>query len=628
MMRLRQLPELLDSRRPDGGVNRLITNPGGRLFQTSGEKRIEEVDSGKNPRIFQGTNLTATGERPLLIQHQHEGHVDFNFRATIAAPRNGFWHSCDSLAGRPFKNPINIKDSEDVPEVLRSEGEWVMNADLQNNSLRTLAARISRDSVGYGLEYWWVDFDVSQNRPYVRRLPASSVRRVQAEPSGVRRFHVRMSRAEYEQPGDATDASKFSVEVPLILVFRDGDPQGRGESRWAWYEVYEAVDTDGKKFNTSPSPFTHEGEIVDRVSLEPHTKVPFVPFPTGELSSTHFVLPGLLEAAQLDYLALQVSSNHEYGTILANTFLRFAKGLTADDVELWSVLGPQYFYATTSPDADMKWVTLGGEALQAGMDLVQFLMRAIEVAGLAPMLTRSPGDERATGMAMAGARASSVAEAFYLQWQGAIVETLTLFALYVGGGNERIPATLSHDLQLDERTIAQASLLAKLYLDQTQKMPAVTFWSEMRSLGIVSEDVDLDALILASESPERAIERERVSIERAKLLVTLSGQGHFGTQQSVTELYKALKEHGVLVGDADSTDLAAQFELERARKRNMELYLDTRLTPSNFWKVENATIPVEIDPTFEVTATAEDFDGEADAEDVSIQRIETEGEDV
>ena len=165
MERSRALPRMLDSTRPDGGINRLLDSPGGRLFEAGkGERKIQSLgtklaDGTPQTRILDLAAPRFTGRRPLLIQHQAEGEQDYRFRAAVAAPRSGFWHSIESLAGRPFRQPLTITGG---PEILGNDGEWTKNADLLGNSLRTLAARVARSSAGYGLAYWWVAFDEGQ----------------------------------------------------------------------------------------------------------------------------------------------------------------------------------------------------------------------------------------------------------------------------------------------------------------------------------------------------------------------------------------------------------------------------------------------------------------------------------
>ena len=606
----RELPRMLDSSRPDGGISRLLADPGGRLHKDSqGRKVAREQTSSQGIKSIDLMNLPGdprfVGERPLLIQHQAETIFDYRFRAAIAAPRNGFWHSVESVSGRPFRFPMKIDG--DAPDTLSDNGEWVRDADLNGNSLRAIACRTARQSTGYGLDYLWVDFSKKKDRPYVRRVDSNSVIRVMHEDDGTKRMHVRMTKSEYENPGDDRNPAKFPIEKTIILVFREGNPNATSEDEiYASYQIFEAIDKDGDKISDQPTQLSIDGNSVDRVSLKPLKEIPLVPVATGQMSSDHFILPPLLEAAQLDYLNLQITSNTEFATVVANTFIRFAKGLTKKDIEDWAKLGNQFFYATTSPDADMKWVTLAADAINAGMELSEYIGRALEVAGLAPMLTRSPGDERATGQAIASARQITVAESFCMQWESAITKVMQLMSLFAvrdpeAQAGKPLRAILNHDIGMDSDAIEHASLLTRLYLDPTKPLPSHAFYAELVRIGVISEDADMASIVKASESAETALERDKLELDREKIraekaamLISMAGKGHFETEESAKVLYKALVDNGLLPEDTDVEMLAKQRQLALDRERNMQLYLSERLEPENFWNSAMADQPIDV----------------------------------
>ena len=607
MEHARGLPRMLDSSRPTGGVNRIRSNPGGRLYgsrQTGRKSFTSQVitsptgEISKKTKVGVNTELDRNPGTHLLVQHQGEKDVDFAFRSSIAAPRDAYWHSVEALAGRPFGNPVNV--NKDAPVQLSPTGEWFENADLEGTSIRSMAARSARKSGGEGLDYLWVDYSEIENRPYVRQLDASAVTRVHIEPNGVMRMHVCLTKEEYENQADEHDASKFPHYRAIVMVFRDGDPLAETKAgKHASYQVYEEKTIGEGDFPDQASTQEVDGQLADRVSLYPHTKIPIVPFPTGNMSKTHFVMPPMMDAAQLDYLLLQITSNVEYATLIANTFMRFAKGLKPEDIIEWAKAGPNIFYATTSPDAEMKWVTLPAEALGAGMDLSQAITRSIEVAGLAPMLTRSPGDERATGQSIATARAASVAESYYIQWEDAVGQILTFMAEHTTGAPV-VKASFMHDFGMADGAIEQGQLLTQLYLDPKRAMSAPAFWNQLRRLGIISEDVDMDALIAASEPPEIAIQKGQLDKDRAALLIGMQDLGHFSTKKSAEVLYLALKKFGIVtVGELSAEELAQEFLLGQQSKRNQELYASGQMTPEAYWEFENTFHSTSVDPAVE-----------------------------
>lgn len=605
----RALPRLLDSSRPDGGINRLMTDPGGRLFENApdGKKVLalfEDIPEGSPGwellnTVVGGPQFKDDVTRPLLIQHEAEGEQDFRHRAALAAPRNGYWRGITSLAGRPFKNPIKV--SANSPSSLGDDGEWAADADLRGNSIRTLLSRAARESAGYGLHYLWSDYNRAAKRPYVRMAGAESVVRVMKEREDLRRLHMLLSREEYSNEEDRFDPSKMPRQKKLVLVFRDGDSRATNDKRWANYEVYESEDEGGKVFKTEKQPQEIEGRMLDYVSLEPHVKMPIIPMPAGAMSENHFILPWGLEAAQLDYLALQMSSSSEFAARMATAFIRFAKGLKKQDIDAWRVLGPQFFYATTAENADMKWVTMSTDAVQAGMEITQHLMRAVEVAVLAPMITRMPGDEKATGMAMAGASASSSAVGIYLQWEAAAGALYTAMALHDPSfaRNGKVTANMEHGVHLTEQARAHADYLMQLYMDPARDFPAAQFYAHLRKLGVLAEDADMDEIIAAAEDPKLALERQQTATSRGDLLLHLVEAGHFGTRAAVETLYLAMYEQNLLPRTDDveraARDLATAWEVARRRRRNHELYLAGDLiTIDSYWKQEQSDQPEDV----------------------------------
>ncbi len=194
------------------------------------------------------------------------------------------------------------------------------------------------------------------------------------------------------------------------------------------------------------------------------------------------------------------------------------EGLAEEDEDRWSMLGPRLFYGTTSDTADMKWVTLPGHALQSGMEMTNDLMRAIEVAGLAPIMTRSPGHERAFGQAAAVSRARSVAASYALGWGSTLSRCFTLFRSYRPGTPSPINLTLDHGYGLSDQAMEAAQLLARLYLDSKGGVPPTRFWMEMRRLGVVADDVDVEEIAGWSRTAEEDLERERLQLEKGKLV--------------------------------------------------------------------------------------------------------------
>lgn len=321
----------------------------------------------------------------------------------------------------------------------------------------------------------------------------------------------------------------------------DSDTPGSGAraQRFARAEVHALLRADSEEYAPQAS------EVID---LAPWTEIPIVAFASGRMDQRHCCLPPFLAGAKLDHLLLNVTSNVEFATIIANTFMRFAKGLSKGDIEKWKDVGPLIFYATTSPEADMKWITLPAEGLQAGMSLADSLVRALEVEMLAPMLQRSAGDERATGQAIASARAMSAAEMIAAGWETSATRTWRFVAESLSLLSAESPVTV----ELDKDAFGffgsngeRAELLARMYVSEPKRITPEVFWREMQRLEVLKQDVDVDSLTRALLSEDQQRRRDEQGIERARLMLDAHGAELFRGREGRVVVYQALKDAGI-----------------------------------------------------------------------------------
>ena len=568
----RELPRMLDSNNPDGGILKLMKDPGGTIGQLAGGERALAGEA----IVRRGGRYERKDALPLLIQHDMEADQDYCFRAAIAAPRNLAWHSAIALASRPFRTGINTIDGQ-LPDQLKKDGAWLADIDGRRNTLRTFAEDRSSESVGMGLGYALVHYDSRQRRPLIRWLPAHAVLRVLDSADGKpARMHVHQIGSK---PLDPSNRWGFPEPQHKILVYRRGNGMNSDPEKYASYQVYMATDPDGKQYSTTPAPVPDaEGEMVLRVDLRPHVNIPIIEWPTGTLGANHFILPPLLNAFKLDYLLFQMASNVEFNAIVSALILRFAKGLSARDIEDWKTLGPRQFYGTTSHEADMKFLAPAGTAVQAGMDVMDAIQRALDVASLAPMMhrpSRGP-QERAFGQSQSAGRAKSAAQLYAIQREIALAETIAAMRLHdprFADNTSLVKAGLSHDHGPTEEGMEAARLLADLYM-RDKKIEPFAFWSEMQRRGIVSEDVDLDALVEFSRNEEMA----RLEMQRgramAPILWDMRKEGQLTDEGfwELMEFYKLIpsqKEQTIQVSE-DGNAVPKTVEPGFVAKREME----------------------------------------------------------
>ncbi len=521
LMRLaRILPEMLDSQRPEGGVMRLLTDPGG---------RIDNLLSAPAAGTSSGIELDASSavdRMVMLIQHAHELDQDFSFRAMITAPDNAYWHSVESLAGRPFVDGVTL---ENVPPILDKGGEWYEDVDLQGNSIPAFLSRHARYSAGYGFGYIGTFFHEERKRPWWKWVPGEAVTRVIPGSDGPDRIHVKTVMGGVFEEGEP-DVNQLPKGEPEFLVYRAAG-EGRPE---ATVENYPKLDG------------SYKAEPDNVLTLDGQTSIPLDPMATGPLSASHFIQPLLLPAAALDYQLLQVSSNNRYGQIIANTFLRFAKGLKEGEIENWLKVGPRLFYASESPDADMKWVTIDPGAVKSGPELEDHIKRQIEVAGLSPMMTRMPGDEKATGQSIAAARARSAMSSVVLAWESNSSTALGRLVGYSTGPKEGdVPkVVLAKETGLSPEKMEEARFLATLYLDPKGGMERPEFWEKMAEIGISTPATPED---LAKWAEQANPERQALLLDRARVGMSALAEGELPGVDGRASVYRALAEARAIV---------------------------------------------------------------------------------
>lgn len=511
----RSLPRLLDSRRADGGVMRLLTDPGGKV----GPSTIRD-DSPSGSAVVTASALDRV---KLLYQQPAELDEDFNIRALLAPFRSAYWHAMDYLASRPYADGLTV-EGKAVAAELEVGGEWHEDIDGHGNDTLTFLQSHSREATGYG---WGAIWTKERNgRGVWRWIGAESITSVEPGPDGPSSVDVV---AEVAPDGDLSGGE-------YVLHFTSAIRSGRDFASVAFHKK-----KGQGKFDQKPE---------DVRELAPHVSIPIDPLPASILTSTWFSLPLLLPAAKLDHLLLQISSQIAYAAMQSLTFLRFVKGLT-DQTELddWAAAGPRVFYGTTGTNADMKWVTVPIGAIEGGIAFEDHILRGIEVAGLAPMMTRMPGDEKATGMSIAAARARSGAEAIAKMFESQSTQAYRRLAMHTSRRDADVQdmprIVLATEFSASAANMAAADLVARIYLDPKAGMERPEFWEQMIRYGIAAEGADIEALTMWAEraNPERA----RAQTDKAKVLLEAASEGlMIGSPEGRAAIYAGLIEHGII----------------------------------------------------------------------------------
>lgn len=504
----RAIPRLLDSRRMDGGVMRLLTEPGGRI--DSQAMRATEIGAEIAPSV-------ALERLKLLVQGPAELDGDFIARATLAPFRSAYWGAVEHLASRPTEQGINVEGN--APPEMRGPkgdeagGEWFEDIDGHGNDLMAFLTGHLRSTVGYG--YGSILTERKGNRGTWRWIEAESIISVEAK------------NQKLAGPS-AVEVIGFDEGEEVCLRLLSAERAG---GKWAEAHIHRKGSSG------------YEQQPADVRKLDPHVEIPLDPIPAQILTSQWWCLPLLLPAAKLDHLLVNISSQTAYAVSQVMTFMRFAKGLEEGDIDKWRDVGPSIFYATTSEEADMKLLYLPADAIKAGADYEDHILRGVEVAGLAPMLTRMPGDEKATGISVATSRARSGAEAIARMIESGVSSAYQRLARYTSTSPD-VSIALKTNLGVSEEARAAAELKSRIYLDPKGGMSRPEYWAAMIEHGIAADTVDVDDLTRWAEqaNPEQA----KLRIERAQLALNAAAEGFLKNAEGQAALYRAMAEAGAI----------------------------------------------------------------------------------
>lgn len=347
-----------------------------------------------------------------------------------------------------------------------------------------------------------------------------------------------MSGTSRSEPGEVSDPQ--GKEVQSVTVFLRG-----GEQSDQRFSISQRYTKGNNGFADTPDA---NGTMV----LEDQVTIPLDAYATGPITDSHFVQPLFLNAAQLDFQLVQVSSNNTFAQIVANTFLRFASGLSEKEMKDFVPVGPKWAYFSSNKDADMKFVTVPPGSLTGNIEVEDAIKRKIEVAGLAPMMTRMPGNEKATGQALSEARARSAASASAMAWESTASTALGRLAGYaVGdkpGGEPRVILSTGIGIMRPEH-FARADFATKMFLDPQVGMGRPEFAMILKDLGV---DVPFDSDELGTWAERMNPEQAQLRIDRAGLMLTAVQEGFFtATPQERAELYRSLAAAGALLTPPD-----------------------------------------------------------------------------
>ena len=436
--------------------------------------------------LLGGTEAMREAGPIYLPQHHREYDEDYEERLECSVLLNVFEITVDTLAGKPFTQPLVLQD--DVPEIIRNE--YVEDIDLQGNHIDQFAGRVFRDGIAKGLTHIMVDTPALMDgeertlaqerdqgiRPYLIHLPPENV--LGADSVTIKGHevltHFRSYEAELERVGFAEQLAEFIRVFDLEVVEEsEGDEMPKFAVRLRRFRK------EDKKKNGKDQWTLIEDRITQHESIPVHTFY---------AQRTDFMLskPPLLDLADMNILHWQSYSDQINILKVARFPLLAASGIE-DTSE--TTLGPRNVLTTDDSSARYYYVEHSGTAIEAGRKSLEELVDQMGLYG-ATLLRQRPDRETATSRSIEERNQSAPLQKMALAFKDILENAFRTMASMIGldsGGS----ITIHTDFGFDGGEVVDLQTLQVLYRDFAISREAVL--GELKRRGILSEDFDIQA---------------------------------------------------------------------------------------------------------------------------------------
>jgi hypothetical protein len=425
--------------------------------------------------LLGGTSAMRDAGKTYLPQAPAESDKAYQYRLKVSTLFNGFRRTVETLAGKPFSEPLELND--DVPPVIV---EYARDIDLEGRNLQAFAHGSLLTVLAYGISHILVDYPPtpagtledqrkSGARPYFVHIKPQNLLGWRSERiNGAETLtQIRMLETIQEPSGEWGVVAVVQVRV----LERDN------------YRIYRKKDKD-EWFLYAEGP----------VSLG---VIPLVTI-YGDRTGFMTARPPLLDLAHLNCEHWQSASDQTNILHVARVPILFASGF--EDGTL--AIGANAAVTNGDPNAKLMFVEHSGAAIDAGRQSLKDLEERMSLMG-AQMLVHKPGSRTATEKAIDTAESDCALSAIVLNAEDAIEQALQFMAMWEGldtGGSIEINDDFGGWMDaLDETTLLRCRELGIL--------SAETVFNELQRRDVLSEEITWqdEAARLKKEGPPAGI---------------------------------------------------------------------------------------------------------------------------
>lgn len=426
--------------------------------------------------LCEGTAAMRKRRQKWLPREQGEDVADYERRLNRTFLYPGLVKSMQELIAKPFAKPVSV--DEGLPSPL---DRIAKNVDRQGSDITQFARGIFKDLLKRGITHILVD------------MPEEAAKNsLDAEKRDVRAYFVHVKATDLiGWSPKMEDGRKFVTSVRIEEKFTEVDANGAEKTthqirKWTidTWEIWQKGERDWTKV---------------RSGLNELLEVPLVSIQADADAEFMEGRSPLSETADLNLAHWQSCSDQRNILRFARAAILWRSGVTSEERDTPVSIGPGASHASTSTEADMKFVEHTGASIKSGAEDLRDLEEKMASLALEPV-TQKSGDPTATGKAIDEGRANSLIH----QWIRAVETGIeSAYALAAKWEEVEIPetwggVTIFGDFGLTIRASEDIAHLREARKDRdiTRK----TYLTELKRRALFADTFDIDAELDAVES--------------------------------------------------------------------------------------------------------------------------------
>ena len=409
--------------------------------------------------LMGGTQAMRLAAQEYLPQMSRETNERYRDRLNSTVLYDAFKHTVDSMAGRPFGQPVQLGAG-----ATPFYEDFIQDVDLAGTDLTSFGRELLSDMLVYGKCHFLVEY------PNTYRLQSALGRALTVADErdlGIRSYFVRVS--------------------PDQVIGWRGDRVG----------VWEQTDNED------------EWRMVDEPYPNTLGQIPLVTVYANRQALLK-AYPPLEGLGYLNAKHWQQQSYQDQIEKVARVPMLFFKGFADEDIAAVEV-GPYKLFGNRNSESDIKMVETSGDAVRVGRESLKDLVEQMESMAMQP-LQRTPGNPTATQIAVDAAQNVSDLESYVMLLERGLSQGLAFAAAWQGLPAEEPEVKINQDFGF---TFGAEKELAEIREDY--KMGAIdqqTYLWERKRRGLYSEEMDISEVMENIENDATAsLDADTVSID-------------------------------------------------------------------------------------------------------------------